>query len=153
MQNKQFEMSELYGVILEVIESGGEFRLFPRGTSMRPLLREGRDSVLLKKADTVKKYDICLYRRSDGSFVLHRVMKVASDGTLVFCGDNQTALERGVPREAVIARVGALYREEKRVSLSSLFYRLYVFLHSIMPLRRVAFLLRRIKARLFGRKK
>ena len=60
MQNKQFEMSELYGVILEVIESGGEFRLFPRGTSMRPLLREGKDSVLLRKADTVKKHDICL---------------------------------------------------------------------------------------------
>lgn len=152
MQNKQFEMSELYGVILEVIESGGEFRLFPRGTSMRPLLREGKDSVLLKKADTVKKHDICLYRRTDGRFVLHRLMRVVPDGTLVFCGDNQTALEHGVKREAVVARVSAVYRGERRVSLSSLSYRLYVFFHSIMLWRRVAFLPRRIKARLFGRK-
>lgn len=152
MQNKQFEMSELHGVILEVIESGGEFRLFPRGTSMRPLLREGKDSVLLKKADTLKKHDICLYRRGEGSFVLHRVMRIAPDGTLVFCGDNQTVLEHGVKSEAVIARVSAVYRKERRVSLSSLSYRLYVFFHSKMLLRRIAFLPRRIKARLFRRK-
>ena len=45
----EFDMRELYPLLSEVLESGGEFRLYPKGTSMLPLLREGEDSVLLKK--------------------------------------------------------------------------------------------------------
>ncbi len=145
-------MAELYTVILEVIESGGEFRLFPRGTSMLPLLREGRDSVLLMKPSALKKHDICLYRRSDGSFVLHRLMKLTKQGEPLFCGDNQAALERGVPREAIIARVCAFYRGERRVSLASISYRLYVFFYVVLRMRYLRLLPRRIKARLCRKK-
>lgn len=143
MQSKQYSMAELYPILLEVIESGGEFRLWPRGTSMLPLLREGRDSVMLVTPGDCKKHDICLYRRRDGSFVLHRLMKFTKDGAPVFCGDNQTVLEYGVPRDRIIARVSAYYRGEKAVSVRSLKYRLYVFLHCIMPLRRLRFFARR----------
>ena len=152
MQSKQFDMAELYAVILEVIESGGEFRLFPRGTSMRPLLREGKDSVLLVSPKALKKHDICLYRRASGSFVLHRLIKLTKQGDPIFCGDNQTALEHGVPREAIIARVGAFYRGDRRVSLTSLSYRLYVFFYVVLRMRYLRLLPYRIKARLCKRK-
>ena len=153
MQSKQFDMAELYAVILEVIESGGEFRLFPRGTSMLPLLREGKDSVLLTAPKALKKQDICLYRRGDGSFVLHRLVKFKGEGEPVFCGDNQTALEYGVPREAIIARVSAIYRGERRVSPTSIFYRLYVFFYLVLRIRYLRLLPRRIKARVFKHKR
>ncbi len=143
MQSKQYSMAELYPILLEVIESGGEFRLWPRGTSMLPLLHEGRDSVMLVAPQECKKHDICLYRRQDGSFVLHRLMKFTKEGAPVFCGDNQLYLEHGIPCENIIARVSTYYRGEKAVSVRSLKYRLYVFFHCIMPLRRLRFLPRR----------
>ncbi len=152
LQNKQYTMDELYPLLLEVIESGGEFRLWPRGTSMLPLLREGRDSVALVLPSECEKHDICLYRRADGAFVLHRLMRFDKNGDPVFCGDNQTALEFGVPPENIIARVAAVYRGERRVSLRALRYRLYVFVWCLMPLRRLWLLPHRVWAHLKKRK-
>ena len=148
MQNNSYKMEELYPLLLEVIESGGEFRLWPRGTSMRPLLREGRDSVALVLPDKLHKRDICLYRRSDGSFVLHRLMKFGGDGEPVFCGDNQTKLEYGVRREQIVARVCAVFRDEKRISLKGLRYRLYTRIYGFLPLRWLWLLPRRVIGKL-----
>ena len=146
MQNNAFSMEELVPLIEEVIGEGGEFRLFPRGTSMLPLLREGRDSVILVAPHTLKKRDICLYRRENGAYILHRLMKWDRQGAPVFCGDNQTVLEYGVPRENVVAVVSAYYKDDRRIALSAFSYRFYRFWHCLMPLRRLRFLPRRLYA-------
>lgn len=156
MQNNAFSMKELVPLMQEVIGEGGEFRLFPRGTSMLPLLREGRDSVILVAPAVLKKRDICLYRRQDGTYVLHRLIKWDKAGGPVFCGDNQTALEYGVPSESVVAVVSAYYRGDKRIEVSAFSYRLYSFWHCVFPLRRLRFLPRRtwgLLRRLVKRKK
>jgi hypothetical protein len=145
-------MEELVPLLSEVIESGGELRLSPRGTSMLPLLREGRDSVALVAPTEVTKGDICLYRRASGQYVLHRLMRF-EEGEPVFCGDNQLAFEHGVKREEILARVSAVYRGERRVSVDSFFYRLYRFFHCLMPLRHLAFLPRRVWAKIKPRQK
>jgi hypothetical protein len=139
-------MEELYPVLMEVLESGGEFRFYPRGTSMLPLIRQGRDSVVLTAPDgKPSRREICLYRRADGRFVLHRLMKWTKEGTPVFCGDNQLFFEYGVPAEAIIARVCAIYHGEKRRDLKGLSYRLYVGVHCFMPWRHLRFFPRRVK--------
>ena len=60
MNNCEFALNDTIELIEEVIGSGGEFRLFPKGVSMRPLLVQGRDSVVLRRKDGVpaKKHDI-----------------------------------------------------------------------------------------------
>lgn len=153
MLNEEFGMREIYPVLREVIDSGGEFRLSPRGTSMLPLLREGRDSVVLVAKGDLKKRQICLYRRTDGSFVLHRILSFDKAGQPVFCGDNQTKREYGVKVEDVIAVVTAVYRGEKRKSVTALSLRIYSFFHCLMPFRRFSFFLRRVKNKLFSHKK
>ena len=45
--NHEFYLTDAIEVIEEVLSSGGEFRMFPKGTSMLPLLVQGRDSVVL----------------------------------------------------------------------------------------------------------
>lgn len=135
MHKTDFHLDELYPILSEVIASGGEFRLYPRGTSMMPLLREGRDSVALVMPDGIKRGDILLYRRSDGQFVLHRLMRIEKDATLTFCGDNQDRLEKGIAADAVIARVAYFWRDDKRISPRSLRYRIYR-LATILPLAR-----------------
>ena len=153
MLNEQFGMREIYPVLREVIDSGGEFRLSPRGTSMLPLLREGRDSVVLVAKGDLKKRQICLYRRPDGSFVLHRILSFDKAGQPIFCGDNQIKREYGIKSEDVIAVAAAVYRGEKRKSVTALSFRLYSFFHCIMLCRRIRFFARRVKNRLFSHKK
>ena len=79
MNNASASMAELLPLMREILQSGGEFRLFPQGTSMLPLLRQGVDSVVLRTENNIKKGDICLYQRNNGDFVLHRVVKLGQD--------------------------------------------------------------------------
>ena len=61
------------------------------GGSMLPLLAGGRDRVTLGPVpERLRRGEVLLYRRTDGSYVLHRLTGFGQDGTLVFCGDRQT---------------------------------------------------------------
>ena len=144
----ELTLAESEPLIREVTEGGGEFRLFPKGTSMLPLLRQGKDSVALIKAEEgLRVGDIPLYKRENGDFVLHRIVKIEKDGNLTMCGDNQTALERGIRAEQVIAKTAAIYRGEKRVDTKKLSYRTYCFLWRCFFIRKVYFALRKLKNR------
>ena len=126
--NEPIRLSDYDGLIREVLSSGGEFRLYPHGTSMLPLLRQGRDSVALGRVDTpIQKHDILLYQRPDGSYVLHRVHRVMPEG-LSMWGDNQTRTEPGVSPEWVIGRVTRIFRDDVAVACDSHRYRLYLWL-------------------------
>lgn len=96
-----------------VLEGGGVFTLKPRGNSMRPTVVPGRDSVSIVRLEgQASRYDILLYQRGDGSFVLHRVAAVEKDGTYTMCGDYQVVLERGVRQEDVVGVVSVIHRPE-----------------------------------------
>ena len=49
--------------------------------------------VLSKPKGRLHLFDLPLYRRKDGSYVLHRVVNFGSDGSYTMCGDNQFAVE------------------------------------------------------------
>lgn len=71
------------------------------GGSMLPLLAGGRDRVTLGPVpERLRRGEVLLYHRADGSYVLHRLTGFGQDGTLVFCGDRQTEPERGDPAGA-----------------------------------------------------
>jgi hypothetical protein len=145
LSKTDFDLESYAPLIEEVIASGGEFRLFPRGTSMMPLLRQGKDSVILVKAQRpIVKSDIIFYKRENGQFVLHRVIGVRKDGSFWLCGDNQTEIEKGIDSSMVIASVSAVYRGEKRIEKNKFSLRAYEFFWCIMPLRRFIFAFRRL---------
>ncbi len=147
MNNSEFFLADVIEAIDEVLASGGEFHLYPKGKSMLPLLKQERDSVILKRSIDVpaKKHDIAFYRRNDGHFVLHRVMRIEDDGTYTMCGDNQTALEKGIQGEQIIAYVSTIYRKGKKVETENTLYLKYVFWWTKMPLRKFVFLFPRAK--------
>lgn len=134
-----YQLKEFEAVIQEVLDSGGEFQLYPRGSSMLPLIREGRDWVMLvQKGKTLHHNDIVLYHRKDGSFVLHRIVKVRNDG-YVLCGDNQVQLETGIQDDQIIALVKGIGRKGKQVSKHSLWLRLYEWIWCYLPFRKLYF--------------
>lgn len=151
--NSEFSLAEYYDLMCEVLNSGGEFTLYPRGTSMLPLIRQNRDAVVLvKPTKRLLRRDIPLYRRTNGQFVLHRVITVTDKGNYTMCGDNQLALEKDITHSQIIAVVCAFIRDGKRIKTNSVRYKLYTLLWCIMPLRRLVFkirsLLYKVKAKL-----
>ena len=154
MKENSMQLKDLIPVIEEVLSSGGEFLIHPQGVSMLPYLREGRDTVLLRAVtEAPKRGDILLYRRGDGTLVLHRVVKVEADGTLSMRGDNQFLIERGIKKEQVIATVKRFFRQEKECSTDGICARIYRAWRTLnYPLRRIWRALARRTKRVFGRK-
>lgn len=133
-------------LIEECLENGQNVKFSPRGISMLPMIRQGKDSVSLSKPpEKLKKFDIPLYRRKDGNFVLHRVVKVGKTYTCI--GDNQFVFEKGIEHNQVIALCTAITRNGKTESVYSLKWRLYAILrhYSRFPRRVVRGLGRRMK--------
>ncbi len=142
MQTKQVHLADLYAVMKEKLDAGGTTYFNPRGTSMLPMLHNDGDKVKLKKADKpLKKYDLPLYIRDDGAFVLHRVVrKPSADGTYTMCGDNQWQLERGIRHEQIVGVVVAFKRNGKEYGTDNRLYKLYCRIWvGIMPLRHLVF--------------
>ncbi len=134
---KEVKLSELYPVMKEVLESGGTANFNPHGTSMLPMLHDDGDRVTLKKPEgELKKYDLPLYIREDGSFVLHRVVRKPKNGVYTMCGDNQWVLEKGIRHEQIVGVVVEFERKGKKISADSKLYKLYARVWvAIMPLR------------------
>lgn len=137
--SKEAQLSDLIDIIIEKLDMGGTVTFTPHGESMLPMLRDGQDVVVLKKpVGRLKLYDIPLYRRGDGSFVLHRVIDYDNDGSYVLCGDNQFKREHGIKDSDIIAVVTAFCRKGRPYSMDSVPYRLYVpFWYHTRPFRRI----------------
>ena len=125
--SKEAQLKDLIDVITEKLEAGGTVTFTPHGESMLPMLRDGQDIVVLSKPKgRLHLYDLPLYRRSNGSFVLHRVIDFDNDGSYVMCGDNQFRKEHGIKDSDIIGVVTAFYRKGKAYTTDAIFYRLYV---------------------------
>lgn len=133
MNNFELSMSDIWLLAEDVISSGGEFRLFHKGTSMMPLLRQGIDSVVLVSPDNIQKNDILLYKRQNGQFVMHRAIKIKKD-EYIMCGDNQYEHEHGIKKENILAKVKGFYRGEEYYETDNAEYKKYVKFK--LPIRR-----------------
>ena len=139
MEVCRIPMEELYPILQTQLRRG-EAQLPVTGVSMTPTLRGGRDLVRLKRPDRgAKRGDILLYRRENGQYILHRVLR--SGPTLTCCGDRQTETESVRP-EQVLAVVTAFYRGGRWHDVDEPFYRLYAALWMLLPLRRCVLFLR-----------
>ena len=125
----------------DVIERDGRLIYTNVGNSMRPLIRQDRDILIIEKYEgRLKKYDVPLYKRDSGQYVLHRVLKVR-DSDYVICGDNRYSKEYGITDRHIIGVLTAVVRDGKEVPITDWRYRLYVHLWcDLFPLR--AFILK-----------
>ena len=128
-------MDELVPIFKEQLSAGKSVRFSPKGTSMLPMLREGKDTVTLSAPPVrLKKYDIPLYQRDDGQYILHRVVDVRDEYTCI--GDNQFVYEHGLRHDQIIAVVTAFSRGKKEHTVDELSYKLYCrFWHHTRALR------------------
>jgi len=132
---KEMQLDQLMPLIKEQLAAGHNVKFSPRGISMLPMLRQGLDSVVFSPLpEKLKKYDLPLYQRKNGKYVLHRIVKVGETYTCI--GDNQFVLEPGLEHGQMIALVTAFSRGEKMHSVDEWGYKLYCrFWHSSRGLR------------------
>ncbi len=137
MSEREIQLEAAIPLMLEALERGQSVRFSPKGTSMRPMLRQGLDSVTLSPVTgQLCKYELPFYRRADGSYVLHRIVGVGETYTCM--GDNQFQPEPGLTHEQMIAVVTSFSRGGKEHSVRELSYRMYCrFWHFSRPVRRL----------------
>lgn len=108
------------------IQENGRLVYTNVGDSMMPLLRQNRDLIVITKPDgRCGKYDVPLYKRDSGQYVLHRILKVKEDG-YVLCGDHRWHREYGITDRHIIGVLSAVVRDGKTIPVTDWRYRIYV---------------------------
>lgn len=145
------QMEELMPLIWEALASGQSVSFSPRGISMLPMIRQGLDSVTLSPLpEHLKKYDLPLYRRDNGKYVLHRI--IAAGDTYTCMGDNQVIPEAGLRRDQMIGVVTAFSRGDRLIPVTDRWYRLYCRIWvGILPVRRLHVRVKRLWRRIRNR--
>ena len=109
----------------EELARSGKIVVTNAGVSMRPLIKQGRDIMIItSKEGRLNKYDVPLYKRRD-QYVLHRIVQVR-ENDYVILGDNCVAKEYGITDDQIIGVMTSLVRNGKEINLSGFGYKLYV---------------------------
>ena len=126
-----------------ILDKEGTFVYTNSGNSMYPLIRPKGDLIVIKKPKIpLNKYDIPLYKRKSGEYVLHRVIAVKNDG-YVIRGDNCTYSEKGIADSQIVGVLYSVIRGKKEVLINSLPQKIYaVVWNSLYIIRKPLMLLR-----------
>lgn len=138
--NKRVDIKELVPIMQEQLDAGKTVSFIPRGNSMRPLLGDGTDMVVLKKPEgRLHFFDMPLYyRKETDKYILHRVVGFRKDGTYVMLGDNNAQREYGISDDDIVGVVTSFYHKGKMYSINHPLYRLYCNVwYYTRPIRKV----------------
>ena len=142
-----------YAKIEEELAAHGVHYSTTVGDSMAPMLCHHRNTVVLRTPKgRAKLYDVILFHRPDGRYVLHRVIRVTEEGYITR-GDNRRKNDAPVPEEQLLAVLDGYYKKKKLISSTSRRYRLYVALWGRPNLIRLSYqVLRDVVRRLVGKR-
>ena len=138
MSDLQPGLKEMLPHLRQKLVAGESLWIKPGGVSMLPMLRPGQDLVKLSPLpEKLKRFDLPLYRRDNGIYVLHRVVRVGERYTCI--GDNEFAEEPGIRDDQMVALVTAFVREGREYSVTAPGYRIYCYAWHYSRLPRRAF--------------
>lgn len=125
----------------EEIKKSGRIIYTNVGDSMMPYIKRGRDVLVISEVNgRLNKYDVPLYKRDSGQYVLHRILKVR-ENDYVICGDNRWNKEYGITDRHIIGILTGVIRDGQEIPVTNRKYRIYVHLWcDLFPVR--AFILR-----------
>ena len=100
----------------EFLHEGKEVKMVPKGNSMLPFIKGGRDSVVLTSCDRpLEVGDIVLAKVGD-RYVMHRLFAVEGD-KLTLMGDGNIAGKERCTRADVLALVKEIHKENGKVRI------------------------------------
>lgn len=145
--------SEFETIFMDLLSNGGSVTIVVTGSSMMPLLKPERDSVVLRKhcETDLHRGRILLFRRLDGTLVLHRVRRIKRNGVIIMNGDAQVWCET-IHATQIVAVVSEFIINGKRLSHEAICLKLWnlIWYPTILlrpSLHRILRLLLKIKGR------
>ncbi len=117
-------LKEMSAVIEEVLDSDGEVKIKASGNSMEPVIKNGKDIVVIRKLKRdIRKGDIILFKRDNNSLVLHRVTRLNGDD-LTLRGDSQWTSEL-VNKSRVVGILDCIERDGRVISVEDKYFSRY----------------------------
>ena len=109
------DMRALINEIKNKVENNMCVVISGEGNSMLPFIAQD-DNLTLEKGNekTVRTGNVYLYRRSDGSYAIHRIYKVKGDYVWML-GDAQLFIEKDVHKSSLVAVVTKVQKPEKTI--------------------------------------
>lgn len=134
-----------FELFLSVLNETDFVRIPVKGKSMRPFLKEGRDKVVLTKADaaSIKKGDIVVFKKGD-AYLLHRVVSLGG-GVFSIMGDNETNPDCGISPQSIVASVKSVERNGKVIDKNHPLWQFYSRVFTNPAARRVFHSLHKIR--------
>lgn len=136
---------EEFTSIRECLNKTGKYTGLTMGTSMRPMIHQQRDNIIVvKNTERLKKYDVAVYQLKTGKYVMHRVVEVHPDHYIIV-GDNLKMREY-VTDDMICGRLVGYYKKGKRYidCDNNKLYRFYSKLWvALMPIRPVTMFINR----------
>lgn len=116
-------LKDLLPLMEEMLEKNMEVTFTTNGNSMLPLLKTG-ESVTLKRFKKYKKGDVVLFRKDDGSFVLHRIYKLKKD-TVFTQGDSLIEKDAPITKDKILGKAVNFVKKEKTIEITDFSYKIY----------------------------
>ena len=128
------------------IEKDGFIVYTNKGDSMMPLLRQDRDLMVIRKiTEPLKRNDAVLFKRPNGAYVMHRIIRVYPNGNYRIGGDNRWFSEI-VPREWIFGILTEIIRDGRHISVTE--DKEYLQYLKKLPYRRTVMKIRRYGSRI-----
>lgn len=107
-----------------LLSEGNSIQVKPRGYSMYPLFRPGRDEAIISPVTRqLHRGDVVLYQRMEGILILHRIWKIDKTGYYMV-GDNQSLIEGPLQENQIKGILTEVIHDGTRFSVDKPGYRL-----------------------------
>ncbi len=86
-----------------ILSKDGELIFTSCGFSMYPLIRQKEDILhIVKPSRPYKKQDVVLYKDREHHYVLHRILKIKKNNTVILAGDNNSFLDYPIQMDCIL---------------------------------------------------
>ncbi len=116
----------LFKEVADMVASGHRVEIVGKGNSMFPLIRGGKDKIVLRKTDSfsLEKGNLLLVKLANRNYVLHRVKKY-NISTVTLQGDGNLSVVESCYVEDIIAEAVEVIRGRKRIIKGSFLWKIF----------------------------
>ena len=126
MEPRIMDIDAYMPVLQELLAQGQSVSLTVTGESMSPFLRHGRDQIRLAAVTAPpKRGDMVFFRRRNGQYIMHRVLRRMPDGNYAIIGDGQQQVEAPIAPEQIFAVVTQVCRKGTWIGPEAFWWRFF----------------------------
>jgi len=98
------------------LKTNPEVSVLTKGVSMRPMLRQHKDIVVIERiSGELKVGDVVAYLGVGNAYTLHRIVRI-KNGDLIIRGDNNYFTEFNIKKEDIVGILKEFFRDGKYIN-------------------------------------